>query len=162
MSSTRAAQLASWYAALAPREQLAVRYGGIAAVLLLVAGIVLRLHAVVHASEARIAGKQADLAYVASVLPELRAAPLPADEGQSLVTVIDRTTKDGGLAMYLRGAEPAGTTGVQVRFEGASFEALAVWLLRVEREYGLAVQAATLERTDAPGRINASLTLVRS
>ena len=162
MSTSRTTQLASWYAALAPREQLAVRYGAIAAAGLLVAGIVLRLHAVVHAAETRVASKQADVAYIASVLPELRAAPLPAEEGQSLVTVIDRTSKDGGLAMYLRGAEPAGMNGVHVRFEGASFEALAVWLLRVEREYGLAVQAATLERTDAPGRINASLTLVRT
>ena len=162
MSTSRAARLAGWYAALPPREQLAVRYGAIAAAVLLVAGIVLRLHAVVHAAETRIASKRADVAYVASVLPELRAAPLPAGEGQSLVTVIDRTTKDGGLAMYLRGAEPAGTNGVQVRFEGAAFEALAVWLLRVEREYGLAVEAATLERTEAPGRINANLTLVRT
>ena len=162
MSTSSSAQLAAWYAGLAPREQRIVRIGAMAAAVLLVAGIVLRMHASVHATEKRVAAQHGDVAYIAGVLPELRAAPLPAEAGQSLVTVIDRTTRDGGLAANLRGAEPSGANGVQVRFEGASFDALVVWLLRVEREYGLAVQAATLERTDAPGRVNASLTFVRS
>ena len=51
---------------------------------------------------------------------------------------------------------------MRVRFEGASFDSLANWVLRVQREYGLSVQAATLERTEAPGRVNASLTFTRS
>jgi general secretion pathway protein M len=155
-------QLLAWYGALQPREQQIVRYGVLAAALLVVAGGVLRLHAVVAGAEKRIAGKRADIAYITGVLGELQAAPLPAGGGQSLVSVIDRTTRDGGLGMNLRGTEPSGINGVRVRLEGASFDALATWLLRVQREYGLSVQAATLERTDTPGRVNASLTFVRS
>jgi general secretion pathway protein M len=76
--------------------------------------------------------------------------------------VVDRTTRDAGLAVNLKGTEPSGISGVRVRFEGASFEQLVTWLLRIQQEYGLAIQAATLEKTDAPGRVNASLTFVRS
>jgi general secretion pathway protein M len=162
MSTPVRTQLVAWYGALQPREQTLVRWGSIAVVVLLVAGSVLRLHGAIAGAEKRVATKRADIAYITSVLGELRAAPLPAGGGQSLVSVIDRTTRDGGLGMNLRGTEPAGINGVRVRFDGASFDSLANWVLRVQREYGLAVQAATLEHTDAPGRVNASLTFTRS
>lgn len=162
MSAPLRERLEAWYAALNPREQLIVRVGAIAAGLLIVLGTVLRLHGAVAATEKRVAAKQADLAYIQGVLPELRSAPAPADTSQSLVTVVDRTTRDAGLAMNLKGTEPSGIGGVRVRFEGASFAQLVTWLLRVQQEYGLSIQAATLERTDAPGRVNANLTFARS
>jgi len=155
-------RLESWYAALSPRDQLVARVGAIAGALLLVVGIVLRLHGVVHSAEQRLATKRAAVAYIQGVLPELRAAPPPADAGQSLVAVIDRTTRDAGLGVNLKGTEPSGASGVRVRLESASFAQLLLWLLKVQQEYGLAIQAATLERTETPGRVNASLTLVRS
>jgi general secretion pathway protein M len=157
-----ASRLAAWYGALQPRDQRVVRIGAVLGAILLVAGSVLRMHALVSGTEKRLAGKRADIAYIGSVMSELRSAPMPAGGGQSLVSVIDRTTRDGGLGMNLRGTEPSGMNGVRVRFEGASFDALATWLLRVQREYGLTVQSATLERTDAAGRVNANLTFVRS
>ncbi len=162
MSQAARERLETWYAALNPREQLIVRVGTLAAALLLVVGLVLQLHGLVRTAEKRLAAKRADAAYIQSVLPELRAAPLPATGGQSLVTVVDRTTRDAGLAANLKGTEPSGIGGVRVRFEGASFEALVTWLLRIQQEYGLSIQLATLEKTDTPGRVNASLTFVRS
>jgi type II secretory pathway component PulM len=160
--SALASRINTWYETLQPREQLIVRVGAVVACVLLVAGSVLRMHALVSGAEKRLAGKRADIAYIGSVMSEVRSAPMPAGSGQSLVSVIDRTTRDGGLGMNLRGTEPSGMNGVRVHFEGASFDALATWLLRVQREYGLTVQAATLERTDAAGRVNANLTFVRS
>ena len=153
-------QLEEWYAALAPREQLIVRAGSIVAALLLLLVIVLQLHGAVNRLEKRVATKHADVAYITSVLPELRGAPAPQGGGQSLVTVIDRTTRDAGLSSNLRGADPSGIGGVRVRLEGASFDVLVPWLLRIQREYALRVQSATLEKADAPGRVNANLTLV--
>jgi len=159
---SRRDELEAWYDALNPREQLLVRYGALAAIVLIVVGVVLQLHGAVRAAEQRVATKRAEAAYIQSVLPELRSRPLPAGGGQSLVMVVDRTTRDAGLALNLKGTEPSGISGVRVRFEGASFEQLVTWLLRIQQEYGLAIQAATLEKTDAPGRVNASLTFVRS
>jgi general secretion pathway protein M len=162
MSPPARERLEAWYAALNSREQLIVRIGAIAGGLLLVVGIVLRLHGVVQTAEKRVATKRAAVSYIQGVLPELRDVPPPAGAGQSLVAVIDRTTRDSGLNVNLKGTEPSGTSGVRVRLESASFAQLLLWLLKVEQEYGLSIQAATLERTDAPGRVNASLTFVRS
>ena len=154
------ARLEDWYGALAPREQLIVRLGALVAALLVILALVLQLHAALGRFESRLAAKRADLAYITSVLPELRSMPTPQGAGQSVVTVIDQTTRDAGLGANLRGADPSGMGGVRVRLEGAAFDALVPWLLRVQREHALRVQSATLERTDAPGRVNANLTLV--
>jgi general secretion pathway protein M len=162
MSETEStvARIEAWYLSLSPRDQLIARVGGIAAVALIVLAVFVQLHALVNRAEKRVAAKRADVAFISSVLPELRAAPLPQGGGQSLVTVIDRTTRDAGLGTNLRGTEPSGTAGVRVRLEGAAFDTLVTWLLKVEREYGLSIQTATLEKTDSPGRVNASFTFV--
>ncbi len=153
-------QAREWYGTLAPREQLLVRVGGTLAAILIVVGFVLQMHGIVNRAEKRVATKRADVAYIVSVLPELRGIPQPQGAGQSVVTVIDRTTKDAGLGASLRGADPSGIGGVRVRLEGAGFDALVQWILTMERQYGLRVQQATLEKTDAAGRVNANLTLV--
>ena len=162
MSDAPLARLQAWYATLESREQLVLRIVAPALLALVVLSIVWQLHAAVSRAERRVASQRADLAYILSVLPELRGVPVPQDGGQSLVVVVDRTTRDAGLAGNLRGAEPSGTSGVRVRLEGAGFESLVQWLVRVQREHGLTVQAAALERTDAAGRVNANITFVRS
>jgi general secretion pathway protein M len=153
------AQLETWYSGLEPREQRMVRLGALAAAALVLIGLIVQLHGVVNRAEKRLAAARADLLYVQGALPELRALPQPQGGGQSLVTVVDRTTRDAGIAMHLRGADPSGVGSVRVRFEGAAFDQLLPWLLKIEREYGLAVQAATVERIDAQGRVNAAFTL---
>ena len=153
------ARAQAWFDGLEEREQRIVRLGAGAAAVLVVLGALLQMHGALARAEQRLASERADLAYIQSVLPELRQVPTPQAGGQSLVTVIDRSTRDSGLGMNLRGADPSGIGGVRVRLEGAAFDTLVQWLLRVEREYGLAVQSATLERTDAPGRVNANITL---
>lgn len=160
-SNSAVDRLKTWYAGLEPREQLTVSWGAIAAVALVVVIGVLQMHATVARLEKRVAQKRADVAYIQSVLPELRAAPVPQGGDQSLVIVVDRTTRDAGLAMHLRGTEPAGMNSLRVRFEGASFDSTVVWLVRLQREYGIRISAAALERTAAPGIVNATVTLQR-
>jgi type II secretory pathway component PulM len=155
--------LAQWqatYAALQPREQRFVALGALAVLILLLVGVPLRLHGAATQARLRVERQRADLAYVQSVLPALAAAPA-TQEGLPLVNVVDATTRDGGLTGELRGTEPAGNDALRVRFEGASFEALAQWFVRLGRDYGVGVQSATLEHTDTPGRVNASVVLVR-
>jgi general secretion pathway protein M len=151
----------TWYAGLEPREQKAVAWGGIGGTVLLLLVIVLQLHAAVDRAERRVQQKRADVAYIQSVLPELRAAPVPQGGDQSLVVVVDRTTRDAGLAMNVRGTEPGGQNELRVRLEGAAFDASVNWILRLQREYGVRIAAASIERTATPGIVNASVTLAR-
>jgi type II secretory pathway component PulM len=154
-------KLRGWYAGLELREQRTVTWGAIGGTVLVLLVVVLQLHAAVDRAERRTLQKRADVAYIQSVLPELRAAPVPQGGDQSLVVVVDRTTRDAGLAMHLRGTEPGGPNELRVRLEGASFDATVNWILRLQREYGVRIAAAAIERTAVPGAVNASVTLAR-
>jgi type II secretory pathway component PulM len=154
-------KLRDWYSGLEPREQKIVTWGGIAGAVLVLLVIVLQLHAAVDRAERRLQQKRADVAYIQAVLPELRAAPVPQGGDQSLVVVVDRTTRDAGLAANVRGTEPGGQNELRVRLEGAPFESTVNWVLRLQREYGVRIAAASLERTAVPGVVNASITLAR-
>lgn len=153
-------RLQTAYADLQPREQVFVRVGAIALALLVCVGLPMRLHGLAQKAVARVAAKRADLAYVQSVIPVLASAPQVQD-GVPLVNVVDATTREAGLAAALKGTEPSGNDSLRVRFDGASFEQLANWFVHLSRDYGVSVQQATLERTDAPGRVNASVVLMR-
>jgi hypothetical protein len=153
-------RLEAAYADLQPREQLFVRVGAILVALLLIVVLPWQLHGRAQKAHARVAAKQADLAYLESVAPVLAAAPATQD-GVPLVSVVDATTRDAGLAGELRGTEPSGSDSLRVRFEGASFAQLTTWFVQLSQNYGVTVQQATLEHTDAPGRVNASIVLVR-
>jgi type II secretory pathway component PulM len=151
--------VSAWYASLASRDQRVVRRGGACVAVLLVAGSVWQLHSVCNRLADHLARIEGDITYIQGNLAELRSAPQPQSSDQSLVTMVDHSTRDGGLAGSVRGTEPAGAGGVRVRLEGASYELVVAWLLKVEREYGLKIQAATLERTEVSGHVNASVTL---
>ncbi len=151
-------KLSDWYAGLAPREQKVVLYGGIAAAALLLVGGTWQLHASAAATEARLKSKRADLAWMQAVAPRLQAMPAVRGD-ESLPLLVDRTTRDAGLAPALSGVEPAGNGGLRVRFEGASFDALVIWLSRVQQERGLVVEMASIDGTATEGLVNASLVL---
>lgn len=150
--------LVQWYGSLAPRERKTVLYGGLAAAALLLVGGTWQLHASAAATAARLAAKQADLAWMQAVAPRLQAMPA-ARSDESLPLLVDRTARDAGLAQALSGADPAGNGGLRVRFEGASFDALVIWLSRIQQERGLLVESASIDATEAEGLVNASLVL---
>lgn len=146
------------YAALSERERLTVLLGGIAAVVLLVAGSVWQLNVARTAAAARVEAKRADLAWMQAVAPRLRAMPR-AQSNESLPLLVDRTARDSGLAQALSGADPAGNGGLRVRFESAAFDSLVVWLARVQQERGLVVESASVDGTETEGLVNANLVL---
>jgi len=150
--------LSEWYSSLKERERRTVLVGGVVAVGLLVVGGIWQLHAATSAAAARVETKRADLAWMQAVAPRLQAMPR-APSNESLPLLVDRTARDAGLAQSLSGADPAGNGGLRVRFESASFDALVVWLARVQQERGLVIESASVDGTEAEGLVNASLVL---
>jgi type II secretory pathway component PulM len=147
-----------WYRSLAEREQRTLLFGSIAAAALLLVGGLWSLQSATTAAAQRVATKRADLAWMQSVAPRLRSMPA-ARPNESLALLMDRTAKDAGLGGALSGAEPAGNGGLRVRLEGASFDAIVIWLGRVQQERGLVVESASFDGTSTEGLVNASLVL---
>ncbi|GAC1461163.1 MAG: hypothetical protein PVSMB6_21470 [Steroidobacteraceae bacterium] len=146
---------------MSAREQRLVKFGGIAAVLLLVFGVLLPLESSVAKARARVIQKQNDLAWMRNVAPVLATAG-PARQGgngESLIVIVDRSARESGLGKALAGSEPSGPGAIQVRMEKASFDVLVGWLSRLSQQNGIGVDGASIDTTGTPGVVNAAIVL---
>lgn len=90
--------------------------------------------------------------------PTLRS-PSTAIRSGSIQAVVTLTAGESALAIRQIEQEGAATTVV---LDGVNFAALIAWLDRLERDQGISVTRAAIERQIAPGVVNARLSLVRS
>ena len=159
MNSIRA-----WLDTLAERERRLV-YGaaGFTALALLYLLLVLPFHTVTHNLAHRLEQKQADLAWMKQVAPQVSSgagAAGPQGHGESLVVLVDRTDREAGLGNSMRDQSPDRNNALRLRLEAVSFDSMVTWLASLQSQYGVSIEAAAVDGT-APGIVNASLTLSR-
>jgi general secretion pathway protein M len=150
------------FESLNERERRMVIIGAVCVVLLLIFGVILPLDHSVARAQARITTKQADLAWMHEVTPELSAAGptvAAATSERSMLVVVDRAAREAGLAKSLTSSEPSGAGGLQVRLEKAPFDAVVAWLARLSEQEGIRVDSATIDNAGQPGIINAGVVL---
>lgn len=115
----------------------------------------------------RIAEKEALLAEIERVAarlgPQAAAgnAAAPGDN-QSLVVLVDRTTRGRGLAPYLKRNEPDGAASIRLRFENAPFDTLLEWLVEMQSAHQVMAVNASIDPGQDTGRVNCSLQLSRA
>jgi len=156
--------LVAWFESLAERERRFVLVGVLAIGVAVVVGLVALDRSVAHA-QMRLAHKQADLAWMRSVAPQLvSAAPSAAvpTTQRSLMIVIDDAAREAGLASALTSRETSGQSGLRVRLERAPFDTLVGWLARLSEQRGIRVDSATIDSAGAPGMVNAGIVLEAS
>ncbi|MGC4027829.1 MAG: type II secretion system protein M [Steroidobacteraceae bacterium] len=154
------AALRQWYESREPREQRILLIGGVLAVLILLAGVLLPLNRSVAAAASRVERKQADLTFLRDVGPRLASAgpaPVVPQNVESLVVLVDRSARESGLGQSLTGSQPNGEGRLRVEFQKADFNAWVAWLARLVNQHGLRVEAATTEATAEPGVVNATV-----
>ena len=162
MSGSALASLQSWYAQREPREQRILAFGGVAAIVIVILGGMLALRGSVAAAQARVDRKQQDVAFLQSGSAEVLAAGpvrVASAASEPIVVVVDRAAREAGLAESLGSSEAVPPSGLRVRFNAASFDALVGMTARLAQQQGITVTAAAVERTAEPGRVNATLTL---
>jgi len=155
------------WAQLAPRERILVAVCGAFILFALIWSLViLPLFKGSSQLAEEVAGKQAQLASLheqAAKVSASRAAgsnSLAVNSTESLVVIIDRTTRASALATYLKRNQPEGDSEVRLRFEEAPFDLLVTWLGELSEQYGLAAVTANFD-AGATGRVNCSLVLSR-
>jgi|GEM_PF-141886 len=160
------ADLKARFMELQPRERIIISVG---AVLVLITAIYTLgfapLNKAVNERQQRIAQKQQDLAWMQSVVGKLSAMsgamPAAANSNESMVVLIANSASGGGIAGSLTGQTPDGENGVRVRFENVQFDALVLWLGALQKDYGIHVKAAEINRSAQSGQVNVSLQLSR-
>ena len=158
------AAIREWFDKLAPRERWLVMAAAAFAVFALV--FVLAIQPLFSA-RGRAAAEVAERRDLLSDLEQVarRFGPQAAPTGpgpttvESLVVVVDRSTRERGLGTYLKRNQPEGPKGVRLRLENAPFDEIAGWLGEVQGRHGLAPISASFDPSGNPGRVNANLVL---
>ena len=153
--------LQTWFLGLATRERRFVSVGAVGGVLILVFGVLFPLDHSVTRAHLRLTHKQAELAWMRTVAPQMaNAGPLNAPTNQrSLIVIVDSSAHEAGLGSALTSSEPSGPGWLRVRLDKASFDALVGWLARLAEQNGIRVESATVDAAGGPGIVSASLVL---
>jgi len=157
-----------WFQQLAPRERLLVLLAAALAAVALV--VMLGIRPVMvrkDSTRARIHDQQAlleQLNRIAESGGPGPAAPIGGQSGgrQSLVVLVDRTTRNHGLGPFLKRNQPDGIDKIRLRFENAPFDTLVEWLAALHNQYRLVTLSASIDGGRDPGRVNCSLVLARA
>lgn len=156
--------LSDWYSRQSERDQRVLRWGGLAAGIILLALLLLPLQRSLSQARMHVEQQQADLAWMRQMAPTLAAAgPGPAaagsPPGESLVVLIDRSARESGLAQALTGSQPAANGAMTVRMENADFNLLVGWMSRLVAQHDLRVESASITGSGGAGVVNASVQL---
>jgi general secretion pathway protein M len=153
-------KLEAWFRSLAAREQRMVAFGGAAAVLLLLLGAWLPVERRVSRLEQQVQTRQADLAWLQSIAPQLAALrdrPSGANS-ESLVVLADRVAHETGIARSLN--TQAGADGtLSVRLEQVAFDSLLNWAGELVQRHGVRVVSASIDSGTSSGMVSATIVL---
>lgn len=155
-----------WYEGLAERERRALLLGvfAVAGALLYVL-LLAPMHEALGRARLQLAAAQELNGWMqraAAQAAAMRATAGPAgkrDHSQSLLAVIDSSTRAAGIEGAVKRLNPESDTQARLSLEHVSFDALLKWLIGLAREHAVEVSRISVEREDQPGMARASLTL---
>lgn len=154
------AALEAWFRSLAAREQRMVALGAVAAVLLLLLGAWLPVERRVARLEQQVQTRQADLAWLQSMGPQLTALRdrPPGASGESLVVLADRVAHETGIARSLN-TQSGGDGTLSVRLEQVAFDSLLNWASELVQRHGVRVESASIDSGANSGMVSATIVL---
>lgn len=78
--------------------------------------------------------------------------------GQSLLSLVDRTARQGQLGDAVKRVEPDGNQRVRVWLERASFDDILRWVEGLQNNYAIELETVVVDKEEIQGRVNARLT----
>lgn len=158
----------AWFLSLAQRERILV---AVAAAVTIAAVFYLAIWEPLHkgaddleqriVSQRELAARMTALKTEAEALRSAGGGRVVA-RNDSLLSVIDRSSRDAGLSGSVQRIQPEGDNQAAVTIEGAGFNAVLRWLRELEQTYGVTADALTVSRGEEDGTIQARMTLQRN
>lgn len=159
-------QLLAYWNSLDSRERRMLTVGAVAVVLTVAyLAVIEPLMQYRSSLESTVERKRETVAWMQGAVRELGNNPTVQPAGNvdtgSLLTLVDTSARNALLGNAMKRVQQDGEQAVRVRFEAASFDDLLLWLGGLQQQYGVGIEDFSLERAEAPGRVDASITLVR-
>ncbi len=157
-----------WFEQLEQRERLLVAVAGVLLILALVVLLIIRpISSQTSSGLERVADKRALLTELEQVAERIGPqgggiSPLTGANTDSLVVVVDQTTRSAGLATYLKRNQPDGANSIRLRFENAPFDSIVEWLAELQVNFSMSATSANIDMAAEPGRVNCNFTLARA
>lgn len=160
--------LKTWFQSLLPRERVMVSIGAVAVVLAVFYYAVwqplnnslaqARQQVTVEAEQARwLVGLRKEARMLRA---STRDGPVKG-QGQSILAIIDSTSRARGLADAVRRIQPDNNDEAVVTLDNASFNKMLYWLHMLHRNYNIYIAALTVTHDSQPGLVQARLKLER-
>ena len=159
----------TWWLSKTPREQLALVLG--AAALLLFMIYLLAWQPFMESVELKrlqVKSQQATLEWMQQNLGEIqrlrnqRRTAGTSQSNEALLTLVDRTAKQGQLRQQIERLKPQGDDAVQLWVKQAAFDSLMQWVGSLNQLYGIQIESLSIDRQELPGIVNARLVLQRA
>jgi general secretion pathway protein M len=155
-----------WFNQLAPRERRALIIGVIA-----LAGILVyfmlwepfitertQLENIIASQKATLDWMNETAAEVQQLRRQSKTSSIKTRK-QSLLSLIDRSTRTGALSKANKRIEPKGERQVRVNFKEVSFTELMRWLGQLHNQHQVQVSTITIEPQHTPDKVKVRLTL---
>ena len=152
--------LQDWFHSLAQREQRAVLLGASAAVLVLLLAAWLPVEQHVSRLEVQVRTRQADLAWLQTVAPQIGAlrSGSHGTGNESVVALADRVAHETGIARALN-TQAVGDGTFSVRLEQVAFDSLLNWAGELVLRHGVRIVSATIDGSPNAGMVSATIVL---
>jgi len=153
----------SFWEDLHKKEKLALVIGvGLVAALLAYALLVKPFADDLISKRENISARYAELTWMQAAALEVRQ--LTADDTRpkqsgSPLKIIDQTARRFGVAPKLKRLEPGENNQVRIWLEDIVYADLILWLRDLDNKYTIRIDSFTAERLEAPGLVNARVTL---
>ena len=152
----------AWFYGLQMRERWIVAAGAVAALVIVVWGFVMTpLRAEIATLRTAVDTKQRLLIDVTRIENDQPAAIAGNREGAGQALVVIEANTAGRHGLDFPTNRPNGPSGVNVSFQGASFDSLVAWLLMLHDTYGVDVESASFVSAREVGLVNGQLSLRR-
>jgi len=154
-------KIKAWFGALAQREKYMVLGGAVVCVLVVLVAAWLPVERRVSHLKESVTTKQADLAWLRSVGPQLSALrnAAPHATGQSLVVMVDGVAHETGIARSVSGSQPGEDGTLSVRLEQVPFDSLVNWAGQLVQRHGVRVVSASIDGGGNVGLVSATFVL---
>ena len=91
-----------------------------------------------------------------------RSGTRKVSNNQPIALILENSAKVSGLKKHINKIESSGKSGARVKIDSASFDQLLVWLNRLEKQHGVSITTANIERNIEAGTISARLSFEKT